>query len=561
LFSGSGGTTIRQIPQPCSAALGEEQIDMPKRLCDAVLLPAAIVAALAVIALWPLSIVTYPPLQDLPNHLARIDILTSSPGDVVQKYYRPSWSIIPNLGMDVVLISLRNIMPLAQASKVIVSMAIVMWLASPFALHAAAYKKFSIVPIIASLAAYNMTFEMGFLSFYLGSGLFVFGFSVWIWMEAKPLLFRISVGLLTSYILFFTHLFAFATFVLCVLIWELGTVRNSIFSRETIHRETILLGSTFGPPAATFVFLSPHAGGPLFDGLLSLWINGLGHGLLVKIRWFEMLLPAGWSGAPYAAALVCALAVAAIYYRPPGMDGRLLACCLAMALLLLTLPPFLAGGANVDWRMIAPLALFFSGSIRLTLSRTPSAIAGLAVAALVGWQSISMSEGWKKGESDFVNFSSLLSGIPAGSRLYYSTVGMSYTRAQSPPSILSEGSYALIEKCIIVPSLFAYRSQQPLAVDPAYLDIHEKLKETVNPDIDGIDWPLVERNSDFVILASDAEITGDRPALRSLKRVAQFSLYEVSHPTNAPQASLGDRSAPESKTGCWEDVVGSRPLQ
>jgi hypothetical protein len=419
-------------------------------------------------------------------------------------------------------------MSLAVASKVAVSAAVVMWLAAPFALHAAAYKRFSIVPIVSSLAVYNLTFEMGFLNFYFGSSLFVFGFAIWIALESKQLLLRAAVGLLISYLLFFSHLFVFATFAVCVFVWELVTAWGSIFSRKTFQRELILLGSTFVPPTATFIFLSPHSEGKLFFGLLSQWTHGLSQTALRKIGYIDRLIPVGWNGEVYAAVLVCALVIAAIYYRPPGMDGRLLACCSAMAALLLALPPFVAGGNNVDWRMIAPLALLFAGSIRLVLPEWVSVSVFLASSALLGSESISISEVWNKGESNYVNFSSLLSEIRGGSRMYYSTIGMSLPQVERPPSVLHEGSFALIEKCIAVPSIFALRSQQPLSIQPGYLEVVDKLRLPFNETVDSVDWLFVENNSDFVVLASDNEHADvGRPTLHLLKRVGQFSLYEV----------------------------------
>jgi hypothetical protein len=523
---------------------------MENAAAKALLISVGTVTVFAAVALWPMSIVTYPPLQDLPNHLARIAILTSSPTNAIQEFYKPSWSVLPNLGIDVLLVGLSKIMSLAFASKVAVSVAVVLWLAAPFALHAAAYKRFSIVPIVSSLAVYNLTFEMGFLNFYFGSSLFVFGFAIWIALESQQLLLRAAVGLLISYILFFSHLFVFATFAICVLVWELIAAWGSIFSRKTSQRELILLGSTFGPPTATFIFLSPHSDGKLFVGLLSQWTRGLSQALLSKIDYIDRLIPVGWNGEVYAAALVCALFIAAIYCRPPGMDGRLLACCLAMAALLLALPPFVAGGSNVDWRMIAPLALLFAGSIRLVLPKWISVIAFLASAALLGSESISVSEVWKKGESNYVSFSSLLTEIPAGSRMYYSTIGMSFPQAEKPPSVLNESSFALIEKCIVVPSIFAFRSQQPLSIQPGYLEVHNKLWLPFNETVDSVDWSFVEKNSDFVVLASDnAQADVDRPTLHLLKRVGQFNLYEVSASGSADRTGSVPKLEPSMNCG------------
>jgi hypothetical protein len=58
---------------------------------------------LCLVLLAPLLIVDVPPLLDYPNHLARAFVLASLPADpILARFYAAHWSIIPNLGLDII---------------------------------------------------------------------------------------------------------------------------------------------------------------------------------------------------------------------------------------------------------------------------------------------------------------------------------------------------------------------------------------------------------------------------------------------------------------------------
>ena len=54
--------------------------------------------------LLPFFFIQLPPLQDYPNHLARIHILTQiKENPALQEYYKVQWAPLPNLAMDLVI--------------------------------------------------------------------------------------------------------------------------------------------------------------------------------------------------------------------------------------------------------------------------------------------------------------------------------------------------------------------------------------------------------------------------------------------------------------------------
>ncbi|HEY1413976.1 MAG TPA: hypothetical protein VGF36_17650, partial [Rhodopila sp.] len=85
------------------------------------------VVGLCVVLTVPLMIVDMPPLLDYPNHLARIFVLASLPNDpVLSRFYAVHWSVIPNLGLDLVGPWLIHVLPVDVAGRVLIAVAVVL---------------------------------------------------------------------------------------------------------------------------------------------------------------------------------------------------------------------------------------------------------------------------------------------------------------------------------------------------------------------------------------------------------------------------------------------------
>ena len=57
------------------------------------------------ILLIPLLLVDVPPISDYPAHLARIIILSDIDNNhYYQEFFSPHWSIIPNIGIDILMV-------------------------------------------------------------------------------------------------------------------------------------------------------------------------------------------------------------------------------------------------------------------------------------------------------------------------------------------------------------------------------------------------------------------------------------------------------------------------
>lgn len=64
----------------------------------------------------------YPPLQDYPNHLARVHIFLHSSSSMFRDYYQSGSLLIPNVSSDLVIAGLGLLLPMLTAGKIFLSL-------------------------------------------------------------------------------------------------------------------------------------------------------------------------------------------------------------------------------------------------------------------------------------------------------------------------------------------------------------------------------------------------------------------------------------------------------
>ena len=82
---------------------------------------------LCLVLLAPLWVCEVPPLIDYPNHLARLFVLASLPGDPeLAKFYAAHWSVIPNLALDIAGPPLMHVLPVYAAGRVLIAASVLL---------------------------------------------------------------------------------------------------------------------------------------------------------------------------------------------------------------------------------------------------------------------------------------------------------------------------------------------------------------------------------------------------------------------------------------------------
>ncbi|WP_294080394.1 hypothetical protein [Sphingomonas sp.] len=133
--------------------------------------------AAAVPLLWP----DIPPLVDLPGHMARYRVQLSH-GEVpwLNEWYNFRWSLIGNLGFDLLIIPLEPIFGLELTVKLLVIAIPVLTVTGLLWISREVHGRIPATALFALPLAYNYAFNFGFVNFALAMALALNAFALWL---------------------------------------------------------------------------------------------------------------------------------------------------------------------------------------------------------------------------------------------------------------------------------------------------------------------------------------------------------------------------------------------
>jgi hypothetical protein len=176
---------------------------------------------LAAMLLAPIWMVSFPPLLDYPNHLARAFVLAhlNDSHFSFQQFYRADWGAYPYLGMDASLAVLGRLFPIATAGRVYLSLCILALPAAAWFFLRQAQPDAEATSLWSLLIAYNVFFLEGFLNFDLSIAVGLLALGLWLRWLARPGTGRWMATLIAFTALYFTHLLGFAIAGLIVVVY------------------------------------------------------------------------------------------------------------------------------------------------------------------------------------------------------------------------------------------------------------------------------------------------------------------------------------------------------
>ena len=131
-------------------------------------------AGLAVVLLLlPFLLVEVPPVQDYPNHLARLYVLADGGRDpILAAMYEPRWSILPNLAIDIIGPPLHPASPPScRRQDRACRQRLLFPLIGVVVYARAAFGAWSAWSLASALVAYNAIFVLGFMNFLFSLGI------------------------------------------------------------------------------------------------------------------------------------------------------------------------------------------------------------------------------------------------------------------------------------------------------------------------------------------------------------------------------------------------------
>jgi len=440
--------------------------------------------------LLPLLLVDVPPLHDYPNHLARLFVLAHADDPLLARFYAVRWSLIPNLGIDLLGVPLLRWLPVHVGGRVIVGLALVLPFLGAVACAGAMSGRRGWWALGSALVAYNQAFLLGFLNFSLGVGLALLLAAAWLrWRERFPR----GVALFTALGcvgLFFCHLMAVLFLALLVGAHELACMaRGPERGWQAIARRVAIAGCVFLPVVLLYLasrlsgeaahIQYPNLEGKL-RGLVAPWVNyvwaaDVGMAVISLALWMFLAWRSRWAVSPRAWITLAGVGI-----------------------LYLITPDQIAGLHNVDMRFpILGGFLLFAAWEPARLPRWIMATLGVAFLARIGLITLL----WHGHAQTLASFRATIAAVPEGS--------MVLTTLRPPASLpmpsarrLASGEAAdahlpallLIERRSWWPFLFDNASQQPVTAQAPLRDLTARIERQRRTaricDLDGIGFVL-----------------------------------------------------------------------
>lgn len=441
----------------------------------------AVLALAGAVLLMPLFLVEIPPLLDYPNHLARLYLLATGLEDpALARMYAAHWAIIPDLAIDATVPWLMRWLPVYVAGKVMLGCILLLTVGGVLAYSRAVFGARRWWAVASVLAAYNVTFMLGFLNFVVSTSLALLFAAGWItWRDRRPML-VVTLASLGTAVLFLSHLAGLAFFLILVAsaelehVWRVGR-RGDGWVRVLLVRMAVAAPLVVAPlglySRSNFSAVSTQA------KWLWLWKLWEAPGILVN---YDPALDA------ISAILVFGFVALCLIRRWGVVAPKSVVAAAVLAGMVVALPFSLMGTHFLDLRPAIMLGLLaFAGFTPAGLSTGLRRGAIGMVGLVFGVRMALIAVVWAGHQANIDQLRAVTARVEPGSRVFLLDIqpgdapeywaampgwrmSMGFSLSYHLPAIL------LIERHALYPNLFADPAQQPLVRLQPYDDLaHE----------------------------------------------------------------------------------------
>jgi hypothetical protein len=416
----------------------------------------------------PLLVTRLAPLQDWPNHVARIHILIAllRRDAFWTQFYQVSGFLVPNVALDLVVPALaRAGLPVPLAAQLFLITTYLVFVGGFCALVRALGTSDPTKLPLAILLFYGNALFWGLVTYVLAVGL-MFGLLA-AWLGAARPRRRLSIAAAGSVTLLFTHVVAAVAWILLLGIFDLCRfLASQGASQKPMWQRTVESASWLVALGVIAGLLHAMPGGTGHD--FSMSYAGAGPGAIIgrKLELFGKLLLGGsliQDGSGLAALFVCA---AVLLCARPRLAAALALAAAALLVLTLVAPERIGTGSVLDTRLAILPLLLLAAAVRIAAGRLATGV----VAATVLARTLVLASQWHAAGLVFREFRQQAAGLPAGSMMMaaYGTALPSLTWQQvwSPP--ITEIATQVVFRDIFVPAVFANPAEQPIALRAAY---------------------------------------------------------------------------------------------
>jgi len=357
--------------------------------------PLACVGLLGLVS-SPFVAAKYPPASDYYSHVGSFYVMLHNVE--LAHYYHFEWSLIGNLGSELVVAALGPILGVENAARLIFALVPALTTAGLLLLSRQAHRRIQPTVLFALPLIYSFPFNYGFLNYCLGLAVAFLAAAAWIGLSER-LVAQAICGTLLAGVVWITHFAAFGVFMVIIASYALVSTRSL--------RRTILLVAP-----ATW---------PLF--LTILWRSGSGSGGMFfawewKPHWIADFLRSEWKWFDRGSAafiLLTAGTLFAFWVRERRSGTALVVAGIALLGLFLILPNQVFGSTFTDARLVPPaLMLLMTG-----LTPPPRHVTAVTVigAAFVIVRLLYVTVTWETRSNEIETELRVIDSVPAGSRI------------------------------------------------------------------------------------------------------------------------------------------------
>lgn len=430
---------------------------------------AALLVLAVVAALLPLALTVAPPILDYPNHLARGVILAGQAAPEVARHYTVSWTNVPNLSADLLLVALLQPFAPEDAGRVLLAMVVLVQFAGILVYARVAFERWTLWSIAGITAIFSGPFFFGFINYGLAVGLALLLAAAWRSPGRRHTLVASLLLAAGMAALWFTHLDGVLFAGILIISDEILKLLEGPRAPSALVRRSLVAVRPYLIPLALLAALyavSPIAGAsspPVWDwgskSRIVAFVTG-GPDLRVEIAVALVLL---------------AILVAALIRGTLEADRASVLAAALCAMLFVASPTGVKSVWYVDSRFAAMASMLAFASLAPRFGSTGGRIAILAAGAAIAVRLAVISAAWTTSAPEIADVRQVMACLPPGARLVVTDTQnerdlprhrrIAFERTSAYNHI---GAWAVTDRGAFWPFLFAYAGQQPIIGDPAY---------------------------------------------------------------------------------------------
>lgn len=215
--------------------------------------PAWVFLFVSVLLCVPILLHPHLPLVDLPNHIARLYI-ASTTGSALDEYYSYNLTFQTNIAIDIIWLTVGHwFMSVEAFSNSMFAIYAVTFIASIMILSRVVHGRWQVWPLVSNLVVFNSAYFWGFENYLITVSIAMFALAFWLRMENRSHFVRVLVFTPVCLLLYAMHLLGLLIFVVAVFGREVHIVIIANQNWAITLKRNLILGVPFLLPMAVIL--------------------------------------------------------------------------------------------------------------------------------------------------------------------------------------------------------------------------------------------------------------------------------------------------------------------